>query len=456
MDPPKGGIYRTLMTAQPLTARKTGPLKGTATVPGDKSQSHRALIFGALSVGETRVEGLLEGADVLATGAALRALGAHVERTGAGAWAVQGVGVGGFSEPAEPLDLGNSGTGARLLMGVIAQQPIRAVMTGDASLRSRPMNRVFDPLRQMGLSVSAREGGRLPASLEGPQRLIPLTYELPVPSAQVKSAVLLAGLAAPGITTVIEPEPTRDHTERMARAFGAKIDVTEEGGRRVIRLTGQPELTPTPVQVAADPSSAAFPLVAALLCEGSDVLVEGVLQNETRTGLFTTLQEMGAALKLTNIRDVAGEPVADMRAQFSTLKGVEVPPERAPSMIDEYPVLAVAAAFAEGATTMRGLAELRVKESDRLSAIADGLRQIGVKVEEGEDWLTVHGTGGAVPGGGVIETRHDHRIAMSFLVAGLAAQNKVKVDDGTMIATSFPTFTELMAGLGAAVEHPNA
>ncbi len=443
------------MTVLSLTARKTGPLQGTAAVPGDKSQSHRALIFGAMTVGETRIDGLLESADVAATANALRALGARVERRGEGAWSVWGRGISGFAAPDAPLDLGNSGTGARLLMGLIAQQPILAVMTGDASLRSRPMSRVFRPLAHMGLRVTAREDNFLPASLEGPARLLSAHYELPVPSAQVKSAILLAGLGAPGITTVIEPEATRDHTERMARAFGAHLDVAEEGPRRVIRLTGQPELTPCNVQVAADPSSAAFPLVAALLCDGSDLTLPGVMQNVTRTGLFTSLAEMGANISFENKRDVAGEPVADMRVTSSALKGIDVPAHRAPSMIDEYPVLAVAAAFAEGPTILRGLGELRVKESDRLSAISDGLRAIGVAVTETDDSLRIEGRGGDVTGDATVAAHDDHRIAMAFLVAGLATKSRVQIDDARMIATSFPTFVALMTGLGASIERAN-
>jgi len=443
------------MTQQPLTARKGGPLKGEARVPGDKSLSHRALIFGALAVGETRVSGLLEGEDVLATAGALRALGAEISRDDAGVWHIRGRGVGGFSEPDGILDLGNSGTGARLLMGVVAQQPLTVVFAGDASLQSRPMGRVMGPLTQMGVGFEAREGGRLPLTLRGPERLRPIRYELPVPSAQVKSAVLLAGLAAPGITTVVEREATRDHTERMARAFGAEIDVSQEEGATVIRLTGQRELQPAEVVVSADPSSAAFPVVAALITPGSDLTVPGVLMNPARIGLYETLQAMGANIEYENSREVAGEPVADIHVRASALNGVDVPPERAPSMIDEYPVLAVAAAFASGTTTMQGLGELRVKESDRLAAVAAGLKAIGVAVDEGADSLSVTGGAGAVPGGGTVKTHLDHRIAMAFLVAGLGADAPVKVDDGAMIATSFPGFFDLMTHLGAKIERAN-
>jgi len=443
------------MAQEPLTARKGGPLLGEAPVPGDKSLSHRALIFGALAVGETRVTGLLEADDILSTAGALRALGAEIERAKDGTWHVWGRGVGGFREPAGVLDLGNSGTGARLLMGVAAQQPITAVFSGDASLQSRPMGRVTVPLSEMGVKVETREGGRLPLTLRGPDRLRPIRYELPVASAQVKSAVLLAGLAAPGITTVVEKHATRDHTERMARAYGADVETAMEDGASVIRVRGQQELTPTTVTVSADPSSAAFPIVAALITPGSEVTVPNVLMNASRTGLYQTLEAMGADIAYLNAREVAGEPVADIRVRASALKGIDVPPERAPSMIDEYPVLAIAAAFADGETTMRGLGELRVKESDRLTAVAAGLKAIGVRAEEGRDSLTVHGCAGEVPGGGTIATHMDHRIAMAFIVAGLGAEAAVKVDDGAMIATSFPNFIHLMTRLGAHIERAN-
>lgn len=445
-----------VMTAQPLTARTGGPLTGEARVPGDKSLSHRALIFGAMAVGETRVRGLLESADVAATAEALRQLGAQIERHDDGTWHIWGRGVGGFAEPASALDLGNSGTGARLLLGLAAQQPITAVFTGDTSLQSRPMARVMAPLEQMGARFECRAGGRLPLTLRGPRRPRPISYELPVPSAQVKSAILLAGLAAPGATTAVEPAPTRDHTERMARAFGAEISVSKENAARIIRLTGEVELAPTELEIAGDPSSAAFLTVAALITPGSDILLPGVLVNPARTGLFQTLKEMGGDISFSNERELAGEPVADMRVHASALKGIEVPPERAPSMIDEYPVLAVAAAYAQGETTMHGLAELRVKESDRLAAIAAGLEAIGVKADAGQESLAVSGGGGEVPGGGTVKTHRDHRIAMAFLVAGLAARAPVKVDDGTMIATSFPSFLQVMQSLGASIEGAGA
>ena len=443
------------MTAEPLIAKSAGPLRGRIRVPGDKSLSHRALIFGAMAVGETTVRGLLEGEDVMATASALRALGAEITRSEDDVWHIWGRGVGGFQEPSRVLDLGNSGTGARLLMGLAAQQPLSAVFAGDASLQSRPMGRIITPLKQMGVHIAAREGGQLPLTLTGPERLRPIRYELPVPSAQVKSAVLIAGLAAPGITSVVEREATRDHTERMARAFGAEIEVSVEDGASVIRLTGQRELVPAQVTVSGDPSSAAFPVVAALITPGSDLMVPSVLMNPTRTGLFVTLKEMGGDLTFANEREVAGEPVADIRVRASSLTGVDVPPQRAPSMIDEYPALAIAAAYANGVTTMGGLTELRVKESDRLAAVAAGLAAIGVKADEAEDSLTVTGCAGVVSGGGTVVTHMDHRIAMAFLVAGLATKSPVKVDDGAMIATSFPGFQDLMTGLGAHIERAN-
>ncbi|MDF2234668.1 3-phosphoshikimate 1-carboxyvinyltransferase [Albimonas sp. CAU 1670] len=438
----------------PLTARAGAPLRGEAVVPGDKSVSHRALIFGALALGETRITGLLEGQDVLDTARAMSAFGAQVERTGEGAWRVRGVGVGGFAEPEDVIDCGNSGTGVRLIMGAMATTAISACFTGDASLRRRPMGRITDPLALFGAESRGRRGGRLPLVLTGAADPLPVSYRLPMASAQVKSAVLLAGLNAPGITEVIEPEATRDHTERMLAGFGATLEseTLPEGGRRIL-LTGQPELTGQTLAVPRDPSSAAFPMCAALLVEGSEVRLPGIAMNPTRTGLIATLQEMGADLSLENLREEGGEPTADVVARFSpNLKGVEVPPERAPSMIDEYPVLAVVAAFAEGATVMRGIGELRVKESDRIDAVARGLEANGVRVEETEDSLTVHGLGaGGMPGGGTVATHLDHRIAMSFLVGGLAAKAPVTVDDGGPIATSFPDFRPLMARLGAAI-----
>ena len=434
----------------PLEARVSGPLTGIARVPGDKSISHRALILGALSVGETRVSGLLEGEDVINTAKSMRALGAKVERTGEFAWTVRGVGVAGFAEPAAPLDFGNSGTGCRLVMGAVAGCPITAVFDGDASLRSRPMRRVLDPLALMGARVTTGgEGGRLPLTLEGARNPVPIVYKTPVASAQIKSAVLLAGLAAPGVTTVIEQEASRDHTELMLRHFGAEIVSEPEGrhGRR-ISLTGQPELNGAVVVVPADPSSAAFPIVAALVVEGSDIVLPDVMTNPLRTGLFTTLREMGASIEESDRRGDAGEPMAQLRVRGSKLRGVEVPPERAPSMIDEYLVLAVAASFAEGTTIMRGLQELRVKESDRLEATAAMLRVNGVKIEISGDDLIVEGSG-HVPGGGLVATHMDHRIAMSALVMGLAADKPVKVDDTAFIATSFPDFVPMMRALGA-------
>jgi 3-phosphoshikimate 1-carboxyvinyltransferase len=434
----------------PLEARSSGPLTGRVRVPGDKSISHRALILGALAVGETRISGLLEGEDVLNTAKAMRALGASVERTGDFAWSVRGVGVAGFAQPQAPLDFGNSGTGCRLVMGAVAGCPITAVFDGDASLRGRPMRRVLDPLELMGARVGeSREGGRLPLTLNGARDPLPILYKTPVASAQIKSAVLLAGLAAPGITTVVETEASRDHTELMMQHFGANIISTPEGrhGRR-IALTGQPELHGAEVVVPADPSSAAFPIVAALIVEGSDVVLSDVMTNPLRTGLFTTLREMGASIEASEARGDAGEPMAQFRVRTSKLRGVEVPPERAPSMIDEYLVLAVAAAFAEGTTIMRGLQELRVKESDRLEATAAMLRVNGVKVEISGDDLIVEGKG-HVPGGGLVATHMDHRIAMSALVMGLAADKPVTVDDTAFIATSFPDFIPMMRSLGA-------
>jgi 3-phosphoshikimate 1-carboxyvinyltransferase len=434
----------------PLTARRTGPLQGRARVPGDKSISHRALILGALTVGETTVAGLLEGADVLHTADVMRALGARLERGEDGIWRIHGVGVGGFASPAAPLDFGNSGTGCRLVLGAVAGSPVTADFDGDASLRKRPMRRVLDPLERMGARVlEAAEGGRLPLTLQGAADPIPIVYESPVPSAQLKSAVLLAGLAAPGETTVIETDASRDHTERLLKHFGAKIASRPHGahGRR-ITLQGQPELEPAPVMVPADPSSAAFPLVAALIVPSSELVLEAVMTNPLRTGLYTTLREMGAQIETLATRNDGGEEVADLRVRAGALKGVEVPAERAPSMIDEYPILAVAASFAEGVTRMKGLQELRVKESDRLAATADMLRANGVLVEIDGDDMVVHGKGRPA-GGAEVATHMDHRIAMSALMLGLASENEVRVDDSAFIATSFPGFVELMRSLGA-------
>jgi 3-phosphoshikimate 1-carboxyvinyltransferase len=419
-------------------------------VPGDKSISHRALILSAMTVGATRITGLLEGADVLNTAQAMRALGAWVDREGEGEWVVQGVGVGGFRQPEAALDLGNAGTGCRLIMGAVAGCPITATFDGDASLRSRPMRRVLDPLTRMGARVLAMaEGGRLPLTLRGAQDVIPIVYEPPAASAQLKSAVLLAGVAAPGETVVIEKEATRDHTERMLAHFGADIRSEPHGahGRKIV-LKGRPELAPAPVHVPADPSSAAFPLVAALIVPGSDIVLEGVMMNPLRTGLFTTLREMGANIETLSPRNEGGEDIADLRVRHSALRGVEVPAARAPAMIDEYLILAVAAAFAQGTTRMRGLAELRVKESDRLAATADMLRANGVDIAVEGDDLIVHGKG-RVHGEGVVVTHMDHRLAMSGLVMGLASELPVTVDDMGFVATSFPGFADMMRGLGA-------
>lgn len=438
-------------TPIPMTSRKCGPLKGEANVPGDKSISHRSLILGAMAVGETKISGLLEGEDVLDTAKAMRSFGAEVINHGGGNWSVHGVGVGGFSEPDHVIDCGNSGTGVRLIMGTMATTPISVTFTGDASLCSRPMGRVTDPLALFGTKSVGRKGGRLPMTLVGAADPVPVTYTTPVPSAQVKSAVLLAGLNVRGKTVVIEKEATRDHTERMLVGFGAELTVEETAEGRVITLTGQPELKPQTIVVPRDPSSAAFPVCAALITEGSDVLVPNIGLNPTRAGLFTTLREMGADLQYENLREEGGEPVADLRAKFSpNLKGIEVPPERAASMIDEYPVLSAVAAFAQGETVMRGVKELRVKESDRIDAMAKGLRAAGVEVDEGEDWWIVKGRGfGNVAGGVTVESRLDHRIAMSFMVMGMATEKPMSVDDGSPIATSFPIFEKLMADLGA-------
>jgi 3-phosphoshikimate 1-carboxyvinyltransferase len=433
----------------PLTSRQGGPVQGRARVPGDKSISHRVLILGALTVGETTVSGMLEGEDVLHTADVMQALGARVERAGDRAWRVHGVGIGGFAQPMRTLDFGNSGTGARLAIGAVAGAPVIATFDGDQSLRSRPMRRVLDPLEKMGARVVAvADGGRLPITLHGAADPVPIIYEPPMASAQLKSAVLLAGLSAPGETTVIEAEATRDHTERLLKHFGAKIVSKSHGehGRRIV-LHGQPELEPANIVVPADPSSAAFPLIAALIVPGSELILDAVMTNPLRTGLLTTLREMGASVEELEKRD-DGEEVADLRVRASALKGVDVPAERAPSMIDEYPVLAVAASFAEGVTRMRGLKELRVKESDRLAATADMLRANGVTVEIENDDLIVHGKGRPA-GGGEVKTHMDHRIAMAALVMGLGSENPVRIDDSAFIATSFPGFVELMRSIGA-------
>jgi len=441
-------------TPQPATARRSSGLSGRARMPGDKSISHRSMMFGALASGETRITGLLEGEDVLRTAAAMKAMGAGIEKHG-DEWVVRGMGNGCLLEPTEPLDFGNAGTGSRLTMGLVGTYDMTTTFVGDASLSKRPMGRVLDPLRLMGVEVvSSAEGDRMPLTLRGPRVATPITYRVPMASAQVKSAVLLAGLNAPGVTTVIETVMTRDHTEKMLKGFGATIEVeTDANGARHIRVQGQTPLAGVTIAVPGDPSSAAFPLVAALIVPGSDIVIENVLMNPTRTGLITTLLEMGASIELLNRRDAGGEDVADLRVRSSELKGVSVPADRAPSMIDEYPVLAVAASFAEGETLMQGLDELRVKESDRLAAVARGLEANGVDCTEGKDWLSVRGRpGGRGLGGGTVATHLDHRIAMSFLVMGLASEKPVTVDDRAMIATSFPEFMGLMARLGASID----
>lgn len=437
--------------ALPLTLVSDGPLTGRLAVPGDKSISHRALMLSALAVGESRVDGLLEGEDVLATAAAMRAMGADIQRLGTGSWRIHGVGVGSLLQPGAALEMGNSGTSTRLLMGLVATHPITATFVGDASLSGRPMGRVIDPLSLMGASFEASPGGRLPLMLKGATTPLPLSYRLPVASAQVKSAILLAALNVQAETVVEEPVPTRDHSERMLRGFGAdlKVDMLPGNVRR-ISLTGWAELKPQQLVVPGDPSSAAFPLVAALIVPGSDLLIEGVGLNPTRDGLVRVLEMMGADIRRLNPREVGGEPVADLNVRHSALKGIEVPPDVAPSMIDEYPILFVAAALASGRTVMRGIEELRVKESDRIAAMAAGLTAAGVKVEELPDGLIVHGRGGEkVPGGVTVATHLDHRIAMSFAVLSLASGAPITVDDRAPIATSFPDFLPLMTGAGA-------
>ena len=426
-----------------------GPLIGRIRVPGDKSISHRALMFGAIAVGRSRISGLLEGEDVLATAAALRAMGARIEKD-ADDWIVDGVGVGTLLQPRQALDMGNSGTSTRLLMGLVASHGITATFTGDASLSKRPMGRVIDPLSTMGASFTASPGGTLPLVMKGLQPAVPINYTLPVASAQVKSAVLLAGLNTPGTTTVIEPVPTRDHTERMLRGFGVDVQVEEAGGERIIKINGPCDLRPCDITVPGDPSSAAFFAVAASIVPESDLVIENVGLNPTRDGIYRVLREMGADIDYLDEREVGGEPVADLRVRHSRLKGIEVDPEIAPSMIDEFPVLFVAAAMAEGTTVTSGLDELRVKESDRLSAMAAALELIGGNVEEREDGLVIHGTGGKpLAGGGPVTTHLDHRIAMSMAVAGLASTNGVAVDSTEPIATSFPNFMDLIEEAGA-------
>jgi 3-phosphoshikimate 1-carboxyvinyltransferase len=443
---------------RPLAARRAGPLSGEVLVPGDKSISHRALILGALAVGESHIEGLLEAEDVVNTAEAMRRLGATVQRDGEGQWRVWGVGVGGFSEPDGVLDFGNSGTGSRLVMGAIATTPITVVFTGDASLRKRPMRRVLEPLELFGAESVARDGGLLPVTLRGAGQALAIEHEVAVASAQVKSALLLAALNAAGRSRISQKTLTRDHTEKMLRAFGADVSVEPlAGGGEAVTVMGETDLRPAHVVVPRDPSSAAFPLAAALLVPGSEVSIPGILLNPRRTGLLETLAEMGADIVIENRRDSGGEEVGDLRVRNSSLKAVEVPPERSASMIDEYPILAVLAAFAEGRTVMRGLEELRVKESDRLSAIVQGLKTCGVGVEELPDGMVIEGRGAdGVPGGARIATHLDHRIAMSFLVAGMAAREPVRVDDTRMIATSFPEFEPLMRKLGAQFSVPNS
>lgn len=440
-----------------MTSHKCTGLSGVVEVPGDKSISHRSLIFGAMAVGKTEISGLLEGQDVLDTAKAMEAFGASVTNHGDGNWTVHGVGVGGFSEPDGVIDCGNSGTGVRLIMGAMATHDMTATFTGDASLNKRPMARVTDPIALFGAEAYGRKGGRLPMTIVGAKHPVPVRYTVPMPSAQVKSAVMLAGLNAPGETVIIEKEATRDHTERMLVGFGAEVDVEITAEGRVITLRGYPELKPQTISVPRDPSSAAFPVCAALITEGSDILVPNIGLNPTRAGLYTTLREMGADLVFENERLEGGEPVADLRAKFSpNMKGIEVPPERAASMIDEYPILSVVASFAEGDTIMRGVKELRVKESDRIDAMAKGLRANGMDIDEGEDWWIIHGKGmGNVPGGGLAETFLDHRIAMSFLILGMGSEKPVHIDDGGPIVTSFPNFEPLMSALGAKLTRDN-
>jgi len=430
------------------------PLRGRVRVPGDKSISHRSLMLSALAVGRSTIDGLLEGEDVLSTAAALRAMGAAIHRGDDGRWTVDGVGVGGLLQPQAALDMGNSGTSTRLLMGLVTSHPITATFTGDASLSGRPMGRVIDPLTQMGAEITATPGGRLPLMLRGLCPAVPLTYRLPVASAQVKSAILLAGLNTPGITRVIEPVPTRDHSERMLAGFGATVEIdTDADGARIIAIHGEAELKPQTIDVPGDPSSAAFLTVAALLVPGSDIRIDNVGINPTRAGLFDMLRLMGADLTFEDVRTVGGEPVADLIVRASSLTGIEVPPEVAPSMIDEYPVLFVAAALAKGRTVLRGLEELRVKESDRIAVMAEGLRAIGASVEELPDGMVIEGRDGdPFPGGATIAARLDHRIAMSFAVAGLVATAPIVIDDIAPIATSFPSFPALLGSLGATME----
>ena len=442
-------------SSRSLIARKSTSLKGKITVPGDKSISHRALMFASMAIGESSISGLLEAEDVINTAKAMAALGAQVERhndnNGNGVWKVRGVGVGGFGEPRDIIDFGNSGTGVRLCAGLVATTPIKVGFTGDDSLRSRPMKRITDPLRLFGAKIDTLEGDLLPMRIIGSSHAVPVEYTLPVASAQVKSAVLLAGLNVPGKTTVIEPEATRDHTEKMLKAFGAKISISKDSQTREITVEGGHELTACDISVPGDPSSAAFAIVAALITENSQITIENVLLNPTRVGLIDSLKEMGGDIVIENPRRSGGEEIGDITATSSQLSGITVPGWRAPSMIDEYPVLAVAAAFASGTTRMEGIGELRVKESDRLAFVADGLEKNGVVVRTGPDWMEVEG-GNTVFGGGFVATGLDHRIAMSFLVLGLASENPVTVDDGEIIATSFPVFEALMGQIGCKIE----
>jgi 3-phosphoshikimate 1-carboxyvinyltransferase len=433
----------------PLTSRTATGLKGTIKVPGDKSMSHRSLMFGAIATGQTRISGLLEAEDVVNTAKAMAALGAKTTKLPSGEWLVDGVGIGGLKSPSDDLDFGNSGTGVRLAMGLMASTNLTARCVGDASLSGRPMGRVTNPLSQFGTRFEASEGNKLPLVIHGNANAKPITYTLPMASAQVKSAILLAGINTKGTTTVIEPVPTRDHTEKMLKGFGAKLTVTLKDGARHISIEGGHELKAQNLAVPGDPSSAAFPMVAALITEGSDIVIENIMLNPTRTGLITTLIEMGGNITIENRRYAGGEEVGDLHVKSSKLKGILVPESRAPSMIDEYPILSVAAAFAEGNTRMEGLEELRVKESDRLAAVEAGLQANGVITRSGRDWLDV--SGGGAPGGGKVITHMDHRIAMSFLVMGLASRSHTTIDDSAFIATSFPGFTELLNGLGARI-----
>jgi len=433
----------------PLMSRKTSALKGRIKVPGDKSISHRSLMFGAIAQGQTRISGLLEAEDVVNTAKAMAALGAKTTKLPSGEWVVDGVGIGGLKSPLGDLDFGNSGTGVRLAMGLMASTQLTARCIGDASLSGRPMGRVTNPLAQFGTVFEASEGNKLPIIIHGAANAKPITYTLPMASAQVKSAVLLAAINTAGTTTVIEPVATRDHTEKMLKGFGAKLTVEVKDGARHISIEGKHELTAQTLSVPGDPSSAAFPMVAALITQGSDIVIENIMLNPTRTGLITTLIEMGGHITIENRRDAGGEEVGDLHVKSSQLRGIKVPESRAPSMIDEYPILAVAASFAEGTTRMEGLEELRVKESDRLAAVEAGLQANGVSTSSGRDWLEV--TGGGAPGGGKVVTHMDHRIAMAFLVMGLASRIHTTIDNSAFIATSFPGFTELMNGLGARI-----